>query len=176
MAKTVLQCTLLHDCVKIEVPILFRGSAPVRGGKHKVIFRLRNTETNWEKLKGEIIMPVIKFSVNDADYKIIEANAHAQKMRISEFVRLAVLNTPSIFTSVEAERRALAQFAPNTDFTLPMVYGKDWEGVGTYAGGFGNNFYYYVTNYSTKIEFVCMKRHAIYRIKSPKNSKENPND
>lgn len=112
-------------------------------------------------------MPVIKFSVSDDDYKKIEKKADAQKMRITEFVRSAVLDTSPIFTSVEAEKRALKRFAPGVEFTLPQVYdSEEWEDIGTYAGGFGTNFYHYVTKYSTKIEFVCMKRHAIYRIKA----------
>ncbi|MBD5139142.1 MAG: hypothetical protein HDT24_07525 [Ruminococcus sp.] len=112
-------------------------------------------------------MPVIKFSVSDDDYKKIEEKANAQKMRITEFVRSAVLDTPSIFTPVEAEKRALERFAPGVEFTLPQAYkSEEWEGIGTYAGVFGTNFYHYVTKYSNKIEFVCMKRHAIYRIKT----------
>ncbi|MCM1328526.1 MAG: hypothetical protein NC253_03720 [Ruminococcus sp.] len=110
-------------------------------------------------------MPVIKFSVSESDYKTIETNANAQKMRIPEFVRSAVLNTPSIFTPIEAEKRALAQFAPGVEFTLPQIYGEDWEGIGKSGGGFGTSFYNYIIKYSTKIEFVRYKRYAIYKIK-----------
>ena len=116
-------------------------------------------------------MPIIKLSLTDEEFAELLKQADGEKMSIQDFIRYKLLSkkNPSIFTPEEAEKRALNKFtAEDEPFTLPDIYGEEWEKLNPrMTGVFGKRFYNYLKT-SDLIEFAGMTadgRRATYRIK-----------
>ena len=114
-------------------------------------------------------MPIIKLSLSDEYYKKLQEMAQNEKMSIQDYIRDRLFTETSIFTPVEAVKRALNKYNSGGCFTLPELYGKDWTIERGVAGVFGKRFFNYIENGgSDKIEFAGMTnygRHAQYRMK-----------
>lgn len=111
-------------------------------------------------------MPIIKLTVSEEYYQILSEMARAEKMTIQEFIRDTLFHEITIFTPEEAVRRAKDGRFSNQEFSLPDVYGEDWNIERGPAGAFGKRFYNFVMDGNTGIEFVGMDkygRRAMYR-------------
>lgn len=116
-------------------------------------------------------MPIVKLSLTDEEFEELLKQADGEKMSIQDYIRYRLLSkkNPSIFTPEEAEKRALEKFtAEDEPFTLPDVYGEEWEKLNPrMTGVFGKRFYNYLKT-SDLIEYAGMTadgRRATYRIK-----------
>lgn len=116
-------------------------------------------------------MPVVKLSLTTEEFEILSEQAAGEKMTVQDFIRYRLLSkkNPEIFTPEEAQRRALEKFGVEDEpFTLPDVYGEEWEKLNPrMTGVFGKRFFNHVKD-SGSIEFAGMTaggRRATYRIK-----------
>lgn len=116
-------------------------------------------------------MPVVKLSLAEDEFEELSKLAGDEKMSVQDFIRYKLLSkkNPEIFTPEEAEKRALEKFtAEDEPFTLPDVYGDDWEKLDPrMTGVFGKRFFNYLKT-SKLIEFAGMtagRRRATYRIR-----------
>lgn len=114
-------------------------------------------------------MAVIKLSLSDEYYDKLQEMAQSEKMSIQDYIRDRLFSEKSIFTPVEAVKRALDKYNSGDCFTVPELYGGDWTIERGIAGVFGKRFFNYIEDGgSDKIEFVGMTnygRHAQYRMK-----------
>ena len=113
-------------------------------------------------------MPVIKFSLNDEQYKKLEKNSQEEGVSIQDYIRNILFNSKTIFTPSEAVDRALNKYKKGDCFTLPELYGDDWKIERGVAGAFGKQFFNYILDKCPgSITYVGMTnygRHAQYKI------------
>lgn len=116
-------------------------------------------------------MPIVKLSLTDEEFRELLKQADGEKMSVQDFIRYKLLSkkNPSIFTPEEAEKRALEKYTrEDKPFTLPDIYGEEWEKLDPrMTGVFGKRFYNYLKT-SDLIVFAGMtadRRRATYRIK-----------
>lgn len=113
-------------------------------------------------------MPVIKFSLNDEHYKKLEEMAQEDGVSIQDCIRNILFNSKTIFTPAEAVSRALNKYKKGDCFTLPELYGDDWQIERGVAGAFGKQFFNYISDKCPdSIIYVGMTnygRHAQYKM------------
>lgn len=121
-----------------------------------------------EHQERKIIMPVIKISLNQAQYEALSQMAKQEGISIQDVIRGKLFEKQVQFTPADAVNRALSRYQAGELFTLPEVYGENWTLGRGEAGTFGKQFSRYVTEeYPEKIEYVGLTnrgRHAQYRI------------
>lgn len=115
-------------------------------------------------------MPLIKLSLTEEEFEELQILADKEKMSIQDLIRYKLLSkkNPSIFVPEEAVRRALEKFTVNDGvFTLPDIYGDDWENLEPrMTGVFGKRFFNYLKKIGI-IEYAGMTddgRRATYKI------------
>lgn len=113
-------------------------------------------------------MTVYKFSLNDEFSKKLEEMAKKDGVSVQDCIRNRLFNLTTIYTPVEAVKRAMEKYSKGDCFTLPDLYGDDWNIQRGAAGVFGKQFFNYVLDeYPSKIQYVGMVnygRHAQYKI------------
>lgn len=92
-------------------------------------------------------MPVVKFTLSDEYYEILQQMAAEKNLSIQDYIRSVVFDFHTIFTPEEAVKRIQCGNFDGTEFSLPDVYGEDWTIERGPAGVFGKNFYNYVTQH-----------------------------
>lgn len=113
-------------------------------------------------------MPVVKISLNDEYYEKLSSLAKEDGISMQDYIRNKVFGDTVVYTPADAVEKALVKFKPGDLFTVPMIYGEDWNIKRGMAGVFGKQFFNYVEdNCSDKIKFVGMTnygRHAQYQM------------
>jgi len=114
---------------------------------------------------------IIKVTLDDESYQKLTAEATEEGISLQDLIRIRLLGEDmAMFTPAEAERRAIAKYAPGEGFSLPNLYtGEEWAKLGRGAAGiFGRQFNKYIEgdNSMQKIEYVdIVNRRAQYRMK-----------
>lgn len=110
----------------------------------------------------------IKFTVSDENYEFICNAATNERLSLQDYIRNQLFPGQISFTPLDAINRALTNYSPGEPFTVPELFGDDWNLPNGTAGQFGRKFYNLVTKeYSSKIHFTGnfnSKKHAIYEI------------
>ena len=113
-------------------------------------------------------MAVYKFSLNEEYSQKLEAMAREDGVSVQDCIRNRLFDLKTIYTPAEAVRRAMAKYKKGDKFTIPELYGDDWNMQRGAAGVFGKQFYNYVADECLdKIRFVEMvnyDRHAQYEM------------
>ena len=113
-------------------------------------------------------MAVYKFSLDEEHSQQLETMAREEGVSVQDFIRNRLFHLTTIYTPTEAVRRAMVKYEKGDKFTLPELYGDEWNIQRGAAGVFGKRFYNYVIDEcSDKIRFVEMvnyNRHAQYEI------------
>ena len=106
--------------------------------------------------------------MSDANYELICNAAKNAKLSLQDFIRNQLFPGQINFTPFDAINRALANYSSGESFTVPELFGDDWNLPNGTAGQFGRKFYNIVTNeYNSRIRFTGnfnSKKHAIYEI------------
>lgn len=111
----------------------------------------------------------VKFTMSDANYSEICLKAKDENMSIQEYIRSILFpNQKTEITPENAVRKALEKYSKGDTFTVPEIWGSNWNLENGYAGVFGRRFNKLVrTEYSNRIHFTGdfnIKNHAIYEI------------
>ncbi len=125
--------------------------------------------------EGVTIMPVIKLTLNEQYYTLLQGWADAEGVSLQEYIRNALFNEKkTIFTPAEAVSRALKKYRPGEAFTLPELYGPEWSIERGVAGVFGRQFFRYVEEEHPGVikydKQVNCGRHAQYIVLSNEES------
>ena len=109
----------------------------------------------------------IKFTVSDENYKALVEKAGSQS--IQDYVRSVLFPEQTAPITPEiAVSKALAKYTKGDRFTVPEIFGDDWNLANGYAGVFGRLFFKLVSSdFSDKIRFTetyNRKGHAVYEI------------
>lgn len=119
-------------------------------------------------------MPKITFALSEEYYEKLKEMAKQDGISIQDCVRNRLFNLKTIFTPAEAVKRVMekcdsGEYASGTLFTLPELYGDEWNIERGVAGVFGKQFFNYIQDECPeKIEFHDMAdygRHARYIVK-----------
>ncbi len=120
-------------------------------------------------------MPVLKLTLNQEYYDIIQDAADKQGISMQEYIRNKIFDEEeSIYNPKEAVTRAYEKYGVNDYFTLPELYGDSWNIARGVAGVFGKQFFEYVqTKHKGMIKYIGQVncgRHAQYQIISEKRT------
>lgn len=112
-------------------------------------------------------MPHIKFSVSEEAYVKLTNEAKKRGITLQDYIRSKVFDDESIFTPAEAVNRAKNKFSNDDVFSLPDIYGNEWNVQRGAAGVIGRNFYNFVEEHPEHgITYVGIRnRRAVYKIK-----------
>lgn len=112
-------------------------------------------------------MAVYKFTLNDEYSQKLEKMAKEDGVSVQDCIRNRIFNLTTIYTPVEAVKRAIKKYKKDECFTLPELYGDDWTIQRGVAGAFGKQFFNYIKHECPeKIQYVGMTdygRHAQYK-------------
>lgn len=110
----------------------------------------------------------IKFTVSDANHTDLCTRASKESLSIQDYVRMQLFPNQIAFTPQDAVKRALANYAKGDTFSVPELFGDQWNLPNGVAGQFGKKFFALVdSDYSTQIRFTGnfnSKKHAVYEI------------
>ncbi|MBU3214782.1 DUF1413 domain-containing protein [Clostridium estertheticum] len=113
-------------------------------------------------------MAVYKFTLNDEYSHKLEQMAKKDGVSVQDCIRNRLFNLTTIYTPVEAVKRAMNKYEKDVCFTLPELYGAEWNIQRGVAGVFGKQFFNYISHEcSDKIKYVGMTnygRHAQYKM------------
>ncbi|RHP49186.1 DUF1413 domain-containing protein [Clostridium sp. AF32-12BH] len=108
----------------------------------------------------------IKITVSDDNYDDLVRRAGANSLQ--DFIRSILFPGQITITPPDAVQRALQKYKKGELFSVPEIYGEDWNLPNGMAGQFGRKFFNLVTEeYQTKIRFTGnynSKKHAVYKI------------
>lgn len=90
-------------------------------------------------------MSTFRFNLNDEYSKRLEQMAEEAQMNVQDFIRYKLFEEASIFTVEEAVRRIQTGNFEDKEFTLPDVYGEEWNLERGPSGVFGKKFYDHIT-------------------------------
>jgi len=109
----------------------------------------------------------VKFTVSDENYNELVGRAGSESL-IPDYVRQQLFPSQALITPQDAVNRALAQYAKGECFSIPELFGKNWNLPNGTAGQFGKKFSALVEEkYSARIRFTGhfnAKKHAVYEI------------
>lgn len=113
-------------------------------------------------------MAVYKFSLNEQYSKKLEKLAEEDGITVQDYIRKKLFDIENIFTPKEAVERALKKYKKGETFTIPKLYGDEWELPRGVAGVFGRRFFNYVKDECQGIiefdKMVDHDRHAQYKV------------
>lgn len=97
----------------------------------------------------------IKFTVSDENYKELIERAKSYAT-MQDYIRSVLFpDQVSKITPEKAVHKAIAKYKKGELFTVPEIYGSEWDLENGYAGVFGRQFYNLVsTQYTDVIEFT----------------------
>lgn len=108
----------------------------------------------------------IKVTVSDDNYEDLIERAGDNSLQ--DYIRSVLFPGQITITPLDAVQRALQKYKKGEFFTVPQIYGEQWDLPNGMAGQFGRKFYNLVTEeYQTKIRFTGnynSKKHAVYEI------------
>ena len=109
----------------------------------------------------------IKFTISDENYQKLLERAGDQS--VQDFIRSVLFpDQVNPITPEIAVTKALSKYSKGDTFTVPDIFGDEWNLTNGYAGVFGKRFYNLVKDdYSDKIKFTeTFNRRglAIYKI------------
>ena len=108
----------------------------------------------------------VKFTVSDENYK--ELLERAGDSTLQDYLRSVLFPGQITITPLDAVQRALQKYQKGDLFSVPEIYGEEWNLPNGMAGQFGKRFYQLVTEeYQTKIRFTGnfnKKKHAVYEV------------
>ena len=108
----------------------------------------------------------VKFTVSDENYK--ELLERAGDSTIQDYLRSVLFPGQITITPLDAVQRALQKYQKGDLFSVPEIYGEEWNLPNGMAGQFGKRFYQLVKEeYQTKIRFTGnfnKKKHAVYEV------------
>lgn len=109
----------------------------------------------------------IKFTVSDENYELLMEKAGS--MSVQDYIRSVLFpeQVPSVTPEI-AVTKALEMFSKGDGFTVPEIFGDDWNLSNGYAGVFGRRFNKLISEkYSDRIRFTDTfnrNGNAIYEI------------
>lgn len=110
----------------------------------------------------------IKFTISDEHFDELSARATSLNISIQDYIRKVLFNESIPITTIQAVNNALSNYSKGDTFTVPELFGDDWNLPNGVAGQFGKKFLYLVeSDYSDKIRFTGnfnKKKHAVYEI------------
>ena len=108
----------------------------------------------------------VKFTVSDENYK--ELLERAGDSTLQDYLRSVLFPGQITITPLDAVQRALQKYQKGDLFSVPEIYGEEWNLPNGMAGQFGKRFYQLVKEeYQTKIRFTGnfnKKKHAVYEV------------
>lgn len=106
----------------------------------------------------------IKITVSDDNYNNLVARAGANSLQ--DYIRSVLFPGQITITPLDAVQRALQKYQKGELFSVPEIYGDEWNLPNGMAGQFGRKFFNLVSQeYQTQIKFTGnynSKRHAVY--------------
>lgn len=110
----------------------------------------------------------VKFTISDENYDELCQRATNLNLSIQDYIRRELFSEYNTFTPMDAVNKALSNYATGDTFTVPELFGDDWNLPNGVAGQFGKKFFALVdAEYRTRIRFTeryNKKKHAIYEI------------
>lgn len=107
---------------------------------------------------------VIKISVSDENYEALLLRANGDSLQ--DYIRSVLFPEQLAITPLDAVKRALAKYNPGDSFSVPEIYGEDWNLPNGVAGQFGRKFYSLVSDeFNDTIKFTGNyndKNQAVY--------------
>lgn len=110
----------------------------------------------------------IKFNLSDSNYEILCSRANENALSIQDYIRMLLFPSQISITPQIAVNKALSQYKSGDNFTVPEIFGNEWNLPNGVAGQFGKKFAELVNQqYSTQIKFTGnynSKNHAVYKM------------
>lgn len=112
----------------------------------------------------------IKFTLSKEKYDELAEKANKEKLTIQDYVRRILFpDYYNTITPLEAVNKALTKYEKGERFTVPDIFGEEWNLPNGVAGQFGKKFFELVeAEYSTKIRFTGdysnKRKNAVYEI------------
>lgn len=110
----------------------------------------------------------VKFTISDENYDDLCKRAELEKLSVQDYVRRELFSEYKTITPMQAVTIALTNYSKGDTFTVPELFGDDWNLPNGVAGQFGKKFFSLVeADYSTKIRFTGNfnnRKNAIYEI------------
>ena len=110
----------------------------------------------------------VKFTLSHGNYIDLCTRAENEELSLQDYIRRELFPGEITITPQDAVRRALARYTSGGTFTVPELFGDEWNLPNGMAGQFGRKFNNLVVkSYSTQIRFsgkFDAKHHAIYEI------------
>ena len=117
---------------------------------------------------GTYMSVTVKFTISIESYEALCTRAAKHKLSVQDYIRRELFSEYNTFTPQDAVDRALSNYSKGDTFTVPELFGEDWNLPNGVAGQFGKKFFALVdSEYSSKIRFTenyNKKKHAIYKI------------
>ena len=108
----------------------------------------------------------IKISVSDDNYNDLVSRAGSDSLQ--DYIRSVLFPGQITITPQDAVQRALQKYQKGDLFSVPEIYGDQWNLPNGMAGQFGRKFFNLITEeYQTQIRFTGnynAKKHAVYEI------------
>jgi len=110
----------------------------------------------------------VKFTISNENYTELCNRAANLKLSIQDYIRRELFSEYNTFTPMDAVTRALSNYSKGDTFTVPELFGDEWNLPNGVAGQFGKKFFALIdAEYPSKIHFTGnynSKKHAIYEI------------
>ena len=110
----------------------------------------------------------VKFTISDERYDELSSRANNSDLSVQDYIRKELFNDYGVITPRNAINRAIATYSKGETFTVPGLFGDEWDLPNGAAGQFGKRFLSLVeTEYSDQISFTKnfnSKKHAIYEV------------
>lgn len=109
----------------------------------------------------------VKFTISDEDYDDLRNRAGSESL-IPDYVRKQLFPGQVLFTPQDAVNLALSKYAKGDRFSVPELFGDNWNLPNGMAGMFGKKFFALIEEkYRAQIRFtgnLNAKKHAVYEI------------
>ena len=109
----------------------------------------------------------VKFTISDSNYDRLCELAAESNLSIQDYIRGKLFSEYNTITPMDAINKALTK-SKGEMFTVPELFGDDWQLPNGVAGVFGKRFFALVSSeFSSQIRFtgtLNTKKHAVYEI------------
>lgn len=110
-------------------------------------------------------MGTYKFALDEEHSKKLEEMAKKEGMSVQDYIRNKLFSMETIYTPAEAMRRVKEKYNSGDKFTIPELFGSDWQLKRGAAGVFGKQFRDYTIDNPGVVRFIGMidgGKHAQY--------------
>ena len=109
----------------------------------------------------------IKFTLSDENYEdLIRTTVASGYSSVQDYIRSILFPGQIDITPLDAVQKALSKYKTGEKFSVPEIYGTDWNIPNGMAGVFGRKFFSLVSkDYSAQIKFTGKhnkKQQAVY--------------